>query len=97
MSSYFVSDRAKIDLIEIGLSIGKNNPKAADQIIEDIVAKFSLLAEFPHIGRSREELSLNLRSFPVGKYLVFFRPREGGVDIVRIIYGARDIPTIFEE
>jgi len=47
------------------------------------------------IGRSRPELGENLRSFPVGNYLVFYVPRADGVDIARVIYGGRDLPGAF--
>jgi toxin ParE1/3/4 len=32
-----------------------------------------------------------LRSFSVGNYLIFYFPIEGGIDIVRVLQGARDI------
>ena len=30
-------------------------------------------------------------------YIVFYRPLEDGVDVVRVIHGARDIQAIFDE
>jgi len=40
------------------------------------------------------------RVFPVrgfGKHLVFYRPVEDGIEILRVIHGARDIEALFEE
>ena len=49
------------------------------------------------MGRPVEHLLPGLRSIPVGNYLIFHRPEEDGVLIVRIIHGARQIvPELFE-
>jgi toxin ParE1/3/4 len=50
----------------------------------------------PLIGRQREELSPRLRSFPVSRYIIFYRPMENGIEIVRVLHGARDFPPLFE-
>jgi toxin ParE1/3/4 len=50
----------------------------------------------PVIGRTREELSHGLRSFPFGRYVIFYRLNEYGVEIVRVLHGARNIPPLFE-
>jgi len=44
----------------------------------------------PFAGQSRIDLALNLRFFPAGTYLIFYRPIEDGVEIVRVIHGSRD-------
>jgi toxin ParE1/3/4 len=31
-----------------------------------------------------------------GNYLLFYIPRTGGLDVVRILHAARDIESIFE-
>lgn len=43
------------------------------------------------MGRKVEELAPNLRSFPIGSYLIFYRPIEDGIQLIRILHGARDI------
>jgi toxin ParE1/3/4 len=47
------------------------------------------------IGRSRDELAPGMRSFPVGRYVVFYLPLDDGIDVVRVLHGARDIETVF--
>jgi toxin ParE1/3/4 len=54
-----------------------------------------LLAQHPHLERRREELAAGLRSFPMGRYLVFYRPIEDGIEIVRVLHASRDIDNIF--
>ena len=49
-----------------------------------------MLARSPYLGRSREELAPRLRSFPVGDYLIFYRPTKTGIVVVRVLSGYRD-------
>ncbi|ADE16404.1 plasmid stabilization system [Nitrosococcus halophilus Nc 4] len=58
---------------------------------------FTKLADFPRIGLSCEELAPGLLSFPVGHYLVFYLETSDGIEVVRVLHGARDIPAILEE
>lgn len=68
----------------------------ADRFLERIERKLQALAETPRMGRRREELALSLRSFPLGNYAVFYRPTEQGIEVIRILHGARDIEAVFE-
>jgi toxin ParE1/3/4 len=96
MSLFRVSDEARSDLGEIWFYIGQDNPDAADKFIHSIISRFPKLAANPYLGRQREELSPHLRSFPVGRYVIFYRPLDHGVEIVRVLNGARDLPPLFE-
>ncbi|MGO8836791.1 MAG: type II toxin-antitoxin system RelE/ParE family toxin [Limisphaerales bacterium] len=96
MNQYRVSDAARSDLDEIWYYIAQANMDAADRFLGAIVSHFPKLAAMPQIGRARKELSPRLRSFPVGRYIIFYRPMENGVEIARVLHGARDIPPLFE-
>jgi toxin ParE1/3/4 len=50
----------------------------------------------PKIGRTRDELSSGLRSFPAARYIIFYRENRDGIEIVRVLHGARDFPPLFE-
>jgi toxin ParE1/3/4 len=65
--------------------------------LKKIESKLKMLAETPGMGRKRDELVPNLRSFPVGNYLIFYRPVNQGIEVLRVMHGARDIPSIFED
>jgi toxin ParE1/3/4 len=54
-----------------------------------------LLATQPHLGKSVEELAPRLRFMPLGNYLIFYRPLPDGIEIVRLLHGARDITAAF--
>ena len=96
MKQFRVSDVARSDLDEIWLYIAQDNLDAADKLIHAIVSRFTKLAVMPLIGRQREELSPRLRSFPVSRYVIFYRLIEDGIEIVRVLHGARDFPPLFD-
>lgn len=58
---------------------------------------FRKLAAMPGIGRNRPELGEGIRSFPSGNYVIFYRTVEGGIEIMRVLHGARDIEKIFAQ
>ena len=37
-----------------------------------------------------------MRSFPFGRYVIFYAPVDGGIDVVRVLHSARDIDEQFE-
>jgi toxin ParE1/3/4 len=48
------------------------------------------------LGRTREELAPELRSFPFGRYVIFYEVIPDGMAIVRVLHGARDLGRLFE-
>ena len=86
---------AENDLEEIWLYIAQDNIDGADKLLDEIEKTSQKLAQFADMGRNRDELHPGLRSFPVGKYLIFYLPISGGLEIVRVLHGMRDIDTIF--
>lgn len=85
------SDRAEADLTDIWVSIAKDNGPAADRVVLSLIEAEDRLALFPELGRLRPDLPGQLRSWPVGAYLVFYRPTEAGIVVIRILHGARDL------
>lgn len=49
------------------------------------------------MGRARDELAANVRSFPFGRYVIYYAPIEDGIDVVRLLHSARDIDAVFSE
>lgn len=82
---------AKVDLIDIWYYIASDNVVAADKFLESLEKLTDMLAQHPYVGRERKEFSRALRSIPHGRYMVFYRPVEGGVEILRVLSAARDI------
>ena len=86
---------ARADLHEIWDYIAEDDVEAASRFVDLVEGKCTLLGRSPEIGRTRDELAPDLRSFPVGKYVIFYRPVKGGIEIVRVLSGWRDIPALF--
>lgn len=86
---------AEADLEEIWWYIAQDNPDAADKTLDRIDERCAAVAEFPMMGANRENLLPSLRSFTVGKYVVFYFPQDDGIEVVRVIPGMRDIDAFF--
>ncbi len=89
------SPAAENDLNEIWWFIAQDNPDNADKLLDEIAETSSKLAQFKNMGRNRDELHQGLRSFPVGRHLIFYMPISGGIEIVRVLHGMMDIDALF--
>ena len=90
------SPQAKRDVMQIWLHIAERNLRAADELVDTFGQKLAMLARSPGLGPPRPELAPGLRSFPVGSYLLFYRKADGGgIELVRVIHGARDLKQVF--
>lgn len=96
MPHFTRTERCEQDLIELWLYIAEDNPAAADRVLDEIDVKCQLLAEQPRLGPARPDIRPELRYFPVGSHLILYREITGGVEIVRVVHGARDLPDLFE-
>jgi toxin ParE1/3/4 len=95
MGSYGFSDDANADLDEICTYIESRNTKAASRLFDRIRKKCKLVAAFPEMGRSYEELIPGLRGFMIDNYVVFYVVVGDSVQILRIVSGYSDIEKIF--
>ena len=89
--------QAEDDLIDIWLYIAHDDPSAADRTLDDIEDKCLLLADQPGLGPERPDIAFGLRYFPVRRYLILYREISDGVEIVRVLHGARDVPTLLAD
>jgi toxin ParE1/3/4 len=95
MASVRQSRLAAADLLELWGHIARDNVTAADRLLDRIHEVCIDLAVSPDLGRSRDEIAPGLRSFPVGRYVIFYRPRPGGIELARVLHGARDLDLLF--
>jgi toxin ParE1/3/4 len=85
---------AEGDLLEIWVGLAANNVSAAERLANDLRAATQLLATQPLIGKSRREFGAGIRSFPVRDYVLVYRPIVDGVELVRVVHGARDLERV---
>lgn len=91
------------DLTDIAYYIGVNlqNPLAADNLAEKIVASVEKLTEMPYkyaVYYPIKPLQREHRKMVVGKYLVFYWIDESlhKITVARVIYGGRQIEEILD-
>ena len=78
------------DLAEIVRYIGAASPAAATRLTDRLEAECWRLARDPGIGQRRPDLATDLLFFPVGNYLIFYRESVEGIQVIRVLHGARD-------
>lgn len=87
---------AQRDIDAIWEYIARENPSAADNLVYRISEKLERCLEFPNSGTPKHHLQPGCRSIPHGNYLIFYRPIERGIRVLRILDGRRDIESVFK-
>lgn len=92
---------ARRDLVEIADYISGNSVEASMRFLDAAEGTIDFLAANPQIGQSfvpENEPIPPLRIWPIDgfrNHLIFFRPTDDGVEIVRVLHGARDLDALF--
>lgn len=100
-----VSQAARLDVFEICqyLDAESGGRELADKFCTVAISTFEKLIKTPGLGRPRHFKKwpgANLRSWRIKgfpNYLIFYRQVANGVEIVRVIHGARDLEEMFNE
>ena len=93
MNQYILAPAARQDLRAIQAYIAQENIQAARRVLAEIRAACARLADNPHLGHVREELTDQPVCFwSVSSYYIIYRPETQPLEIVRIVHSARDIP-----
>lgn len=98
MGQYRFTPQAVSDLLEIWSFLAQDNVEAADRVEEPVFHACDLLAESPLAGRVRKDLTLLPLRFwgvqPYSKYIIVYDPGETPLQVIRILHGARNLPSI---
>jgi toxin ParE1/3/4 len=97
MQDFRLSTAAESDLTDIWAYRADSGESSANELIARLVEHFTMLATFPGAGRNRPEIKKGIRSFAAERHVIFYRVVEQDIEIVRVLYGARDIKKIFSE
>jgi toxin ParE1/3/4 len=90
----FVS-MAEASLLEAWAHVAANNASAADRLVDAIHASCERLASFPEMGQTRSDLGPRIRQFTVRDYVLIYRPCDGGIEVLLVAHGARDVDRAF--
>ena len=101
-SNLIWTPQAREDLLDIYVTIGIENPTAAENVYSAIEEHISLLIIHPRMGVRRPEIAPSARMLIEGNYLILYETKpdrdQGPIDevmIVRIVHGHRDLSRIF--
>lgn len=98
-----VEPRADRDLTDHATYLAEHSLDLAIRFLAAAQATVDELLRMPEMGSPRDFKNPRLtgiRQWPIksfGKYLVFYRPIEEGISVVRVLHGARNIPGLLTE
>jgi toxin ParE1/3/4 len=93
--------QAIVDLAAIVDEIARDRPRTAERFLKAANEAVELLATMPEAGGLCEfcsPLVQDMRVWPIRKfkkYLIFYRPIENGIEVIRVLYGGRDLESLF--
>jgi toxin ParE1/3/4 len=91
---------ARRDIVETAIYLEERNPDAALRFLAAVEETLAAIAALPGMGALRpfrHPRLAGLRMLPVrgfGHHLIFYRQTEEGIEVVRVLHGARDIEAI---
>jgi toxin ParE1/3/4 len=97
MSRYVINVLASQDLNDIADYFFENSVEAGERFFQSFNRKCQQLVAFPNSGKSYESIRPGLRGLSFEKYIIFYRILEDGIEILRVVSGRRDFPSLFEE
>jgi toxin ParE1/3/4 len=99
MKIHIISPAASRDLSEIIDYFVSINIDAGEHFVDEFEKKCKYLANFPNMGRSYKNIKLDLRGVPLDGYIILYRVinGNGGIEIVRVVSGYRNLESLFTE
>jgi toxin ParE1/3/4 len=84
--------RAQRDLIEIQTYVWRDNPAAAERLVEGLLQQIERLGDLPSRGALPKDLRLRTagyRHIARGEYLIFYKVLPTAVRVYRVLHGRR--------
>lgn len=97
MAQYVLSPEALRDLSELQFFLTeRESAERSLTVLARLHRAINSLAEYPGIGRRRDDLVGSPLCFPVSSWLIFYtvRPDRTGIEIVRVLDMRRDINAL---
>jgi len=97
MSRYVINILASRDLNAITDYFAANNLDAGERFFREFNRKCQQLVAFPNSGKSYAQIRPDLRGLSFEGYIIFYRVLNDGIEILRVVSGRRNFPSLFEE
>jgi toxin ParE1/3/4 len=100
--SFYIFPAAEDDLSEIGDYFDERNDTLSQRFYERFWKTVQMLTSSPNLGercRFRNPAVKGMRVWQVdgfSNYLIFYRPKDDELQILRVIHGSRNYIAIFE-
>ena len=95
------SREAEVDILGIFVYLGRHSEKAANRFLQALDKAMNNLAAMPYLGgqcESNHPALAGVRAWPIPKfrrYMILYRPLEEGIEVLRVVHGARNIEHLF--
>ena len=92
MASFILTLQAEADFNDIGAYTQETwGHNQAIHYLTKLDETFRVLAAMPDLGKNRDDLRPNLKSYPCNRHMIFFRRNgQGDVEILRILHQRMD-------
>jgi toxin ParE1/3/4 len=91
VAEYVLSPLAQKDIDEIwDYTAERWGLSQADNYVSEIRGAIELLVEEPRRGRPCGEVLPRYRKYPAGSHMIFFRPTQEGLVVVRVLHQSMD-------
>lgn len=93
-----ITPRASQDIEAIADYLAAQSSLAsAERFLSGVDSTLQRIAQFPQIGRKRDELYPNLRSVSYDRHLIFYRLLNDDIEVFRVVSGYQDLTALFED
>ena len=95
MSRYVINILASQDLTEISDYFAEMNIEVGEEFFREFNGKCQQLVSFPSSGKSYAAIRADLRGLSIEGYIIFYRIIDDGIEILRVVDGRRNLPSLF--
>ena len=97
MARATLAKRARKDLIEIRqYTVDRWGKEQAKKYISQIHHCADELANHRLHGKGREDIAPDLKSYHVGRHVIFYVESKTGIKVARVLHDSRDFPRHFK-
>lgn len=95
MSQYIISQSASRDLSAIVDYFTVENVETGERLLQVFNQKCQQIVDFPNLGREYNNLRPGLRGISLNGYIILCQAIDGGIEIVRVVNGRRNLKAMF--
>ena len=92
-----LSEYVEGDIQQIADYIAQDSQRNALRLVEDLYDAIQRIARSPLHYPLRPEIAKDARMAIVGRHLILFHVAEDTVRIDRVVFGGRDLPSLFDQ